>query len=163
MFTILLVVRVIWTSWAHVWRLRFCFLEPRCDIGYPSLIWLLSRVLETSRTCLGFWHATARLPWGAIKAPSCLSSMVDHSVQLINTLRHSLELSTSLLQASLERFESHSWVTHSIFNLNTSPMIFVCLLLLGIHSPRRTRLSESHQGCGGLQKVCIALSFVEIW
>jgi hypothetical protein len=31
LFTILLAVRVIWTSWAHVWRLRSCFLEPECD------------------------------------------------------------------------------------------------------------------------------------
>jgi hypothetical protein len=36
-------------------------------------------------------------------------------------------------------------------------MIFVYSLLLGIRSPRQTRLSESHQGCGGLRKVCIAL------
>jgi hypothetical protein len=31
LFTILLAVRVICTSWAHVWRLRFSFLEPGCD------------------------------------------------------------------------------------------------------------------------------------
>jgi hypothetical protein len=52
--------------------------------------------------------------------------------------------------------------TFDIFNSSTSSMIFVCSLLLGITSPRRTRLSESHQGFGGLQKVYIALSFVGI-
>jgi hypothetical protein len=31
---------------------------------------------------------------------------------------------------------------------------------LGDLSPRWNRLSESHQGCGGPRKVCIALSFV---
>jgi hypothetical protein len=67
------------------------------------------------------------------------------------------------IQTSYERFEPHSWVIHSIFNSSTSLMISVCLLLLGIHYPRWTRLSESHQGCGGLRKVCIALSFVGIW
>jgi hypothetical protein len=25
-------MRMIWTSWAHVWRLRFCFFEPGYDI-----------------------------------------------------------------------------------------------------------------------------------
>jgi hypothetical protein len=40
---------------------------------------------------------TARFPWGAIKAPPpCLSRRVSHSFHLANTLRHSLELSTSL-------------------------------------------------------------------
>jgi hypothetical protein len=33
------------------------------------------------------------------KRPTCLSSMVDHSFHIINTLRYSLELLTSLLQA----------------------------------------------------------------
>jgi hypothetical protein len=36
MFTILLAVYVIWTSWAHVWRLLFSFLEPGCDKSHPS-------------------------------------------------------------------------------------------------------------------------------
>jgi hypothetical protein len=36
---------------------------------------------------------------GAIKGPPCLSSLVGHSIQLENTLRHSLELQTSLPQA----------------------------------------------------------------
>jgi hypothetical protein len=78
--------------------------------SYPSLIRLLSRVSETvvghvrhqTRTCSGFWHTTARFLWGVIKGPPCLSSRVDHSVQLANTLSHSLELPTCLLQASLK-------------------------------------------------------------
>jgi hypothetical protein len=37
---------------------------------------------------------------GAIKDPPHLSSMVGHSSHIANTLRHSLELPTSLLQAS---------------------------------------------------------------
>jgi hypothetical protein len=45
---------------------------------------------------------TARFPWGAIKVPPYLSSLVGHSFQLVNTLRYSLELSTSLLQASFK-------------------------------------------------------------
>jgi hypothetical protein len=40
----------------------------------------------------------AKLSWGAIKGPSCLSSTIGHSFHIINTLRHSFELSTSLLQ-----------------------------------------------------------------
>jgi hypothetical protein len=43
---------------------------------------------------------TARFSWGAIKDPPHLSSMVDHSFHIANTLRHCLELPTSLLQAS---------------------------------------------------------------
>jgi hypothetical protein len=39
---------------------------------------------------------------GAIKGPSRLSSTVDHSFHIANTLRHSLELPTSLLQASFK-------------------------------------------------------------
>jgi hypothetical protein len=35
---------------------------------------------------------------GAIKGPSCLSSMAGRSFHIANTLRHSLELPTSLLQ-----------------------------------------------------------------
>jgi hypothetical protein len=45
---------------------------------------------------------TARFPWRAIKGPPCLSSRVGHSVQLANTLRHSLELPTCLVQASFK-------------------------------------------------------------
>jgi hypothetical protein len=43
-------------------------------------------------------------------------------------------------------------VTHSIFNSSTSLIIFVCSLLLEIHFPTQIKLSESHQGCGGLRK-----------
>jgi hypothetical protein len=45
---------------------------------------------------------TARFSWGAIKVPSCLSSMVGHSFHIVNTLRHSFELPTSLLQDSFK-------------------------------------------------------------
>jgi hypothetical protein len=45
---------------------------------------------------------TARFPCGAIKGPPRISSLVGHSVQLTNTLRHSLELPTSLLQGSFK-------------------------------------------------------------
>jgi hypothetical protein len=41
----------------------------------------------------------ARFPWGAIKGPSRLSSMVGHSFHIANTLRHSFELPISLLHA----------------------------------------------------------------
>jgi hypothetical protein len=40
----------------------------------------------------------ARFPWG-YKRPPPLSTRVGHSYHLTNTLRHSLELPTSLLQA----------------------------------------------------------------
>jgi hypothetical protein len=42
---------------------------------------------------------TARFSWRVIKGPPRLSSMVHHSFHIVNTLRHSLELPTSLLQA----------------------------------------------------------------
>jgi hypothetical protein len=45
---------------------------------------------------------TARFPCGAIRGPPRLSIRVGHSVQLANTLRLSLELLTSLLQASFK-------------------------------------------------------------
>jgi hypothetical protein len=45
---------------------------------------------------------TARFSWGAIKGPPCLSSSVGHLIYIANTLRHSLELPTSLLQASFK-------------------------------------------------------------
>jgi hypothetical protein len=59
-------------------------------------------VRPLTQTCPGFWHLMARFPWGTIKGPQRLSHRVGHSVQLANTLRHSLELSTSLLQASFK-------------------------------------------------------------
>jgi hypothetical protein len=45
---------------------------------------------------------TARFSWGAIKVPSRLSSTVGHLFHIANTLRHSLELPTSLIQASFK-------------------------------------------------------------
>jgi hypothetical protein len=45
---------------------------------------------------------TATFSSGAIKGPSRLSSMVGNSFHIANTLRHSLELPTSLLQASFK-------------------------------------------------------------
>jgi hypothetical protein len=39
---------------------------------------------------------------GGYKRPPHLSSMVDHLFHIVNTLRHSLELSTTLLQASFK-------------------------------------------------------------
>jgi uncharacterized membrane protein YjfL (UPF0719 family) len=48
----------------------------------------------------GFDTPMTRFPWGAIKAPLRLSSIVGHFFHIANTLRHSLELTTSLLQAS---------------------------------------------------------------
>jgi hypothetical protein len=39
---------------------------------------------------------------GGYKRPLRLSSMVGHSFHIANTLRHSLELPTSLLQASFK-------------------------------------------------------------
>jgi hypothetical protein len=39
---------------------------------------------------------------GAIKGPPRLSSMVGHSFHIKNTLKYSLDLSTSLLQASFK-------------------------------------------------------------
>jgi hypothetical protein len=44
----------------------------------------------------------ARLSWEAIKGLPRLSSTVDHLFRIANTLRHSLELPTSLLQASFK-------------------------------------------------------------
>jgi hypothetical protein len=40
---------------------------------------------------------------GAIKYPPCLSSTVGHSFHIVNTLKHSLELPASLLQALYRR------------------------------------------------------------
>jgi hypothetical protein len=85
----------------HVWPIHLIS-------GFPSLIQLLSRVPEMvighvrppTQTCPGFWYPMARFSWGAIKGLTHLSSRVGHSVQLVNTLRHTLELPTSLLQAS---------------------------------------------------------------
>jgi hypothetical protein len=45
---------------------------------------------------------TARFSWEAIKCPSRLSSIGGHSFHIANTLRHSLELPTSLLQDSFK-------------------------------------------------------------
>jgi hypothetical protein len=45
---------------------------------------------------------TARFSWGAIKGPPHLSSMVGHSFHIANTFKHSIELPTSLLQASFK-------------------------------------------------------------
>jgi hypothetical protein len=45
---------------------------------------------------------TVRFSWGAIKGPPRISSMVGYSFDIANTLRHSLELPTSLLQASFK-------------------------------------------------------------
>jgi hypothetical protein len=45
---------------------------------------------------------TARFSLGAIKGLPHLSSTVDHSFYIANTLRRSLELPTSLLQASFK-------------------------------------------------------------
>jgi hypothetical protein len=42
---------------------------------------------------------TARFSWGAINGPPRLSSSEELSIHIANTLRHSLELPTSLLQA----------------------------------------------------------------
>jgi hypothetical protein len=40
--------------------------------------------------------------FGGYKSPPRLSSTVDHSIHIANTLRHTLELPTSLLQASFK-------------------------------------------------------------
>jgi hypothetical protein len=45
---------------------------------------------------------TPTVRFEAIKAPPCLSSTVGHSVHIANILRHSLDLSTSLLQVSFK-------------------------------------------------------------
>jgi hypothetical protein len=97
--------------------------------------------------------------------PSLNRSLSSHCKHF-ETLSWALNLSPPnfiQIQASYERFEPHSWVTHSIFNSSTSPTISVCSLLLKICSPIQTRLSRSHQGYGWSQKVCIALSLVGIW
>jgi hypothetical protein len=48
----------------------------------------------------------ARFSWRAIKGPPCIFSTVGHSFHIANTLRHSLELPTSLLQVSF-KFKHH--------------------------------------------------------
>jgi hypothetical protein len=45
---------------------------------------------------------TARFSWGAIKGPLRLSSMRGHLFHITNTLRHSFDLPTSLVQASFK-------------------------------------------------------------
>jgi hypothetical protein len=81
-----------------------------------SIIWPLSIIRLSSRvseTVAGHVRPrpghvlvsnipTTRFSWGAIKGPPCHSSTVGHSFYIANTLRHSLELPTSLLQASFK-------------------------------------------------------------
>jgi hypothetical protein len=67
------------STWIWSWETNLCF---------------LSGVLSHT--------PTARFPWGAIKGPPHISILVGHLFQLVNTLRHSLGLPTSLLQASFK-------------------------------------------------------------
>jgi hypothetical protein len=49
-----------------------------------------------------------------------------------------------------------------MFKQSNSLTIFVCLLLLRIHPLDGLGVPREPQGCGEPQKVCIALSFMEI-
>jgi hypothetical protein len=68
-------------------------------IQFPSqfLKRLDRHIRPPTRTWPGFWH-----PNGGYKRLPHLSSTVGHSFHIANTLRHSLELLTSLLQASFK-------------------------------------------------------------
>jgi hypothetical protein len=87
----------------------------------------------------------ARFSWGAIKDPPCLPSMAGHLFHIVNTLRHSLELPTSLLHASpwlslqifihsysylkvlpqkcLEEKVSHGYLSQNFFLRNSHPFV----------------------------------------
>jgi hypothetical protein len=65
----------------------------------------------------------ARFSWGAIKGPPRLSSTFDRSFYIANTLRHSLELPTSLLQASPRL--SHQVLIHSYSYLKALPLKYI--------------------------------------
>jgi hypothetical protein len=45
---------------------------------------------------------TGKFPWGAIKGLPRLFNLIGHPFYLANTLKHSLELPTLLLQASFK-------------------------------------------------------------
>jgi hypothetical protein len=62
---------------------RFQIAWPNMSGPQPEHVW----VSETPK---------GRFPWGAIKGPAHLPSPVNHSFELANTLRRSLELQTSL-------------------------------------------------------------------
>jgi hypothetical protein len=66
---------------------------------------------------------TARFSWGDIKVPPHLSSTVDHSFHIANTLRNSLELPTSLLQASPQL--SLQFLIHSYSYLKVLPQKYL--------------------------------------
>jgi hypothetical protein len=70
----------------------------------PHLIWLLSQVPEmvTGHVWVSDTQRLDFLRGWAIKGPPRHSNKVDHSVQLVKSLIYSLELSTSLLQASFK-------------------------------------------------------------
>jgi hypothetical protein len=64
--------------------------------GWSDMFSLWSGHVQVSNT------PTARFSWGDIKGSPRLSSSTWHSIHIANTLRHSLELPTSLLQASFK-------------------------------------------------------------
>jgi hypothetical protein len=89
---------------------------PQSGHVWPlSLIWLLNRVPEmvarhvraSMRTCLGFWHPTARFPSGAIKGPH--ASLVGLATQFnLQTLWDTL-LSSQPLSFKLHSNPSFLW------------------------------------------------------
>jgi hypothetical protein len=111
---------------------------------------------------------TARFSRGAIKGPPYLSSTVDHSFHIANTLRHSIELPTfSSKLHSNPSFLGEIWASLLSDPLNLYLNYFtddLCVFVtLEDLFPRWTRLSGSHQSCGWPRKVYIVLSFVGIW
>jgi hypothetical protein len=49
-------VRVIWTSWTHVWRLRFCFLRMGYDTTPPCWIFIIHALCRALHSDVGFGY-----------------------------------------------------------------------------------------------------------
>jgi hypothetical protein len=80
------------------------WLSPRSDISGPEagFQWGLPNMSDPGPDISGFLTPQRLDSLGGYKSPPCLSSIVGHSFHIANILRYSLELSTSLLQASFK-------------------------------------------------------------
>jgi hypothetical protein len=129
---------------------------------------LVRHVRPLTRTCPSLWHPNGQIPLGGYKRPPHLFNPAGHSIQHANSLRHPFLSSKPL---SLKLHSNLSFLWEIWVSLLSDPLVLhskhfiddLCVFVtLGDLSLRRTRLSESHQGCGWPQKICIALSFMGI-
>jgi hypothetical protein len=72
-------MRVIWTSWAHVWRLRSLFLGTGYDRCLRSRIWPSSR----GQTWLGWGLVGYKIWYYPISKINCPISSLDHKVMAV--------------------------------------------------------------------------------